>query len=48
MLVVSYIGFDSQEIAVAGQSFLEIVLTESTEMLEEIVVVGYGTQRRKR
>lgn len=47
VLVVSYIGFDSQEIAVAGQSFLEIVLTESTEMLEEIVVVGYGTQRRE-
>lgn len=47
ILVVTYVGFASQEVAVAGQSSLRIILSEDTEMLEEVVVVGYGVQRRE-
>lgn len=47
ILLVSYIGFNSEEIAVKGQSVLKIVLKEDTKLLDEVVVVGYGTARRK-
>ncbi len=46
ILVVSYIGFASKEVSIAGQSSLSIVLEESTAALDEIVVVGYGTQKK--
>lgn len=45
-LTVSYIGYLAQEISTAGKSTLEVKLKEDTEMLDEVVVVGYGTQRR--
>jgi len=45
-LVVSYIGFKTQEIAVGGKSVIKIVLAENTELLDEVVVVGYGTQKK--
>ena len=45
-LTISYIGFLSQEVSVAGKSSLEIVLQEDAEMLDEVVVVGYGTQKK--
>lgn len=45
-LVVSYIGFKSQEIAVKGNISLNIVLEEDSETLDEVVVVGYGTQKK--
>ncbi|MEW2923078.1 TonB-dependent receptor [Muricauda sp. ANG21] len=46
ILMVSYIGFTSKEIEVDDQAFLEIILQEATSKLEEVVVVGYGTQRK--
>lgn len=46
ILKVSYIGFMDQEIPVGEQSILNITLKEDTQKLDEIIVVGYGTQRR--
>ena len=46
ILLVSYIGFSAKEISVAGQSTINITLEESAAALDEIVVVGYGTQRK--
>ena len=46
VLVISYVGFVSQEIPVAGQSSLKIVLREDSEILDEVVVIGYGVQRK--
>jgi len=46
VLQVSYIGYVTQEIAVGNQSNLQITLSEDVQALEEIVVVGYGTQRK--
>lgn len=45
-LVVSYIGFASQEIKVGNQTKLSISLKEDSEALDELVVVGYGTQKK--
>src|SRR5690606_3880157 len=44
-LVVSYIGFLSQEVDVAGQTDVIVVLESETTSLDDVVVVGYGTQR---
>ncbi|NJB36735.1 SusC/RagA family TonB-linked outer membrane protein [Croceivirga sp. JEA036] len=46
-LVFSYIGFSSQEIAVGGQSTINVTLQEDAQALDEVVIVGYGTQVRK-
>ena len=45
-LVISYIGYTTKEIPVAGQSTINITLEESTAGLDEVVVVGYGTQKK--
>ena len=45
-LQVSYIGFATQEVAVGGRSVVDIVLREDNEMLDELVVVGYGTMKK--
>ncbi|MBK7429207.1 MAG: TonB-dependent receptor [Saprospiraceae bacterium] len=45
-LVVSYIGYAPQEVPVNGRTELNIVLNENTTMIDEIVVVAYGTQRK--
>lgn len=45
-LVISYIGYKSQEIVLKGQSNIVITLKEDTELLDEVVVVGYGTQKK--
>jgi TonB-linked SusC/RagA family outer membrane protein len=45
-LVVSYIGFDSKEIAVNSQSVINVKLSQSAKQMEQVVVVGYGTQRK--
>ncbi|MGI9553231.1 MAG: SusC/RagA family TonB-linked outer membrane protein [Aurantibacter sp.] len=42
-LVFSYIGYSTQEIAVNGQSTINVILVEDAEALEEVVVIGYGT-----
>ena len=46
ILVVSYIGYVSQQIPVTGNS-VKVTLKEDTQNLEEVVVVGYGTQQKK-
>jgi TonB-linked SusC/RagA family outer membrane protein len=45
-LTVSYIGYVTQELAVGNQTQLQIILQEDLQMLEEVVVVGYGTKRK--
>ena len=45
-LVVSYIGFANQEIKVGNQTNLSIALKEDSKALDELVVVGYGTQKK--
>lgn len=46
VLVVSYIGYQTQEIAVAGKTKIDVVLADDAELLDEVVVIGYGTQRK--
>lgn len=45
-LVISYVGYKTIEIPVNGKKTLTITLKEDTEMLDEVVVVGYGTQKK--
>lgn len=45
-IVVSYIGYNMQELIVNTNSNYEVVLKEDTQKLEEVVVVGYGTQKK--
>ncbi|QCR22269.1 TonB-dependent receptor [Pontibacter sp. SGAir0037] len=46
VLVVSYIGFQRQEITIGSQSTFDISLQEDVKMMDEVVVVGYGTQKK--
>ncbi|MBB3701290.1 SusC/RagA family TonB-linked outer membrane protein [Flammeovirga yaeyamensis] len=46
ILVYRYIGMEEQEIVVGTQTSINVALTESTEQLNEVVVVGYGTQKK--
>ncbi|WP_405415133.1 TonB-dependent receptor [Maribacter sp. Asnod1-A12] len=46
ILSITYIGFSSKEIAVNGQNTFTVALEESAAALDEIVVVGYGTQKK--
>jgi len=46
-LVFSYLGFETKTVSAEGQSTLNITLSESSEQLDEIVVIGYGTQKVK-
>ena len=45
-LQVSYIGYNTQDVSVGNKSFLNITLKEDTETLDEVVVVGYGSQKK--
>ncbi|WP_255702649.1 carboxypeptidase-like regulatory domain-containing protein [Antarcticibacterium sp. 1MA-6-2] len=45
-LVISYIGYKSSEVEVQGKSRVEIALTPDSATLDEVVVVGYGTQKK--
>ncbi|WP_420579664.1 SusC/RagA family TonB-linked outer membrane protein [Reichenbachiella sp.] len=45
-LVISYIGYTTQEVVVGNQSTVSVVLEPDVETLEEIVVIGYGTQKK--
>ncbi|UBM60748.1 TonB-dependent receptor [Marinilongibacter aquaticus] len=47
VLVVSYLGFRDKEVEVGNQSILNITLSEDLANLDEVVVIGYGTARRK-
>ena len=46
-LIFSFIGYDPKEVTVGNQTTVSLTLTESTNALTEVVVVGYGTQRRE-
>lgn len=47
ILVFSYIGYSNQEIPVAGQATIDVVLQEDAQALDEVVIVGYGSQAKK-
>ncbi|MDE6179478.1 MAG: SusC/RagA family TonB-linked outer membrane protein, partial [Duncaniella sp.] len=46
-LVISYIGCKTAEVAINGRTDLKVVLESNTEMLEEVVAIGYGTVKKK-
>ena len=46
VLVVSYVGFTTQEIATKGRSDFRVVLAEDNKLLDDVVVVGYGTMKK--
>ena len=45
-IIISYVGYAPQEIALNGRKELKVVLKEDTELLDEVVVIGYGTQKK--
>ncbi len=47
VLVVSYLGYASQEVDIAGKAAVSVILKEDNNQLEDVVVVGYGVQRKK-
>jgi TonB-linked SusC/RagA family outer membrane protein len=47
VLVFSYVGYEAKEVAVAGQSTLNVQLTESVRVQEQVVVIGYGTASKR-
>ena len=47
ILVFSYVGYVSQEVAVSGQHSINVQLKENTQNLQELVVVGYGTLQKR-
>ena len=46
-LVVSYIGYTTQEVTLKNNKFRQIVLEEDSKMLDDVVVVGYGTVKKR-
>lgn len=46
-IVISYIGYETQEVKVGNQSNLNITLKDDNALLDEVVVVGYGVQKKK-
>jgi TonB-linked SusC/RagA family outer membrane protein len=47
ILKISYIGYLSQDIPVSGKNNVSVILQEDTKILQEVIVVGYGTQRKE-
>lgn len=47
VLVFSYIGFSAQEITVRNNEAINVVLLEDSQSLDEVVVIGYGTQKKR-
>ena len=47
VLEISYMGYKKQEVAIADQKVINIVLSPDTEVLDEVVVVGYGSQKKE-
>ncbi len=45
-LVISYVGYTTKEVRIGAQNFLDIVIEEDKQMLDEVVVVGYGTMKK--
>ncbi len=46
IIIISFVGYETQEVPVNNQSSINIQLTPDSEQLEEVVVIGYGTQRK--
>lgn len=46
VIIVSYMGYTTQEVKTAGKDFLKVVLKEDMELLDEVVVVGYGISKK--
>lgn len=46
VLEVSYIGYLTKEITITNQNTLRVILVEDTKTLDEVVVIGYGTQKK--
>lgn len=47
IIVISYVGFETQEVAVGDRSRIDVTLLADAQLLDEVVVVGYGTSRKK-
>ena len=47
VLNFSYIGYKNQEISVAGKKLIDVTMKDDSETLDEVVVVGYGTMRKR-
>ena len=47
ILQISYVGYQTQEVNVSGKTSIIVTLKEDSEMLEEVVVVGYGAQKKE-
>jgi TonB-dependent starch-binding outer membrane protein SusC len=46
VLVISFIGYKTQQVKVGSESSIKVVLEEDSKMVDEVVVIGYGTQRK--
>lgn len=46
-LVISFVGYQTQEVSVNGQTSLTVILKDDMQLLDEVVVIGYGTQRKE-
>lgn len=46
-LVFSYVGYKNQEVAIRNQTTINVALTEDSEIIDEVVVIGYGVQKKK-
>jgi TonB-linked SusC/RagA family outer membrane protein len=47
VLQVSFVGYQSQEVNLSGKTFVTVTLKEDSELLEEVVIVGYGSQKKE-
>ena len=47
VIVFSFVGFTTQEIIVGSQRIIDVMLSEDAQYIDEVVVIGYGTQRRR-
>jgi hypothetical protein len=47
VLVFSFVGYKTQEVSVGSRSKVEVIMQVNNQALEEVVVVGYGEQKKK-
>ena len=47
ILQISYVGFETKEVQINGQSVLDIIISASASALDEVVIVGYGAQKKR-
>ena len=46
-LVISYVGYQTQEVALKGKTVVNVVMSEDAQLLQEVVAIGYGSQKKK-